>query len=205
MSFGSCHGFSGLLDTTVRVKYTLSAHPTLTDASSIGTLLTPLGSLDKSTIVLSLKPAPPKKPKRGTALVPFKQIGGAFAAVCASGRAESGLKDIEIDWAEGKEPELIGWLKKMGHLGGAPGKDGANKANYAPPPASEDYNTSTSTSTSVPSAQLPPSDLAFSSFPSTFVCVRSSLIERCAHICYSSRLHSSHLCPLKFRAWTLNL
>ncbi|KAI0762802.1 DnaJ domain-containing protein [Fomes fomentarius] len=157
----------GLLDTTVRVKYTLSAHPTLTDASSIGTLLTPLGSLDKSTIVISLKPAPPKKPKRGTALVPFKQIGGAFAAVCASGRAESGLKDIEIDWAEGKEPELIGWLKKMGQLGGAPGKDGDN---HAPAPASEHHNssTSTSTSTSIPSTQPPLSDSAFSSFPSTF-------------------------------------
>ncbi|RDX53789.1 DnaJ-domain-containing protein [Lentinus brumalis] len=130
---------SGLLDTTVRVKFTLSAHPTLAEASSLGALLTPFGPLDDTSIVLSLKPAPPKKPKRVTALVPFKQIGGAFAAVCASGRADSGLGDIEVAWAEGKEPELIGWLKKMGQLGG----EGA-------------------------AAGKPASDTAFSSFPSTF-------------------------------------
>ncbi|KAI0757193.1 DnaJ domain-containing protein [Daedaleopsis nitida] len=154
----------GLLDTTVRVKYTLAAHPTLTEAGSLGKLLTPFGPLDESSIVLSLKPAPPKKPKRGTALVPFKQIGGAFAAVCASGKAQNGLGDIEVDWAEGKEPELIGWLKKMGQLGG--GSNSANKgdreAGPGPAPISSDY-------TSRAAAAPPPSsDGSFSSFPSTF-------------------------------------
>ncbi|KAI0735371.1 DnaJ domain-containing protein [Earliella scabrosa] len=154
----------GLLDTTVRVKYTLAAHPTLTDASSISKLLAPFGPLDDSSIVLSLKPVPPKKPKRGTALVPFKQIGGAFAAVCASGRAESGLGDIEVDWAEGKEPELIGWLKKMGQLGGQERGSGANVRPTATPTTSVDSKPSTSSPTVVP----PQSESSFSSFPSTF-------------------------------------
>ena len=85
---------------------------------SLSALLAPFGPVDDASIALLLKPAPPKKPKRVVALVPFKQIGGAFAAVCASGRKESGLDAIEVGWAEGKEPELIGWLKKMGQLGG---------------------------------------------------------------------------------------
>ncbi|KAI0777661.1 DnaJ domain-containing protein [Trametes elegans] len=157
----------GQLDTTVRVKYTLSSHPSLTSASSIGTLLTPFGSIDESSIVLSLKPIPPKKPKRGTALVPFKQIGGAFAAVCASGRAENGLGGIEVDWAEGKEPELIEWLKRMGKLG--PSTTPANasveesRTAYSQTPASSNYKTSASgTATQTTSTS------GFSSFPSTF-------------------------------------
>ena len=83
---------------------------------------------------MSLKPSPPKKPKRATALVPFKQIGDAFAAVCASERADRGLKDVEITWAEGKEPELIGWLKKMGKLGGTTDKEALTAS---PSPKSE--------------------------------------------------------------------
>ena len=161
---------SGLLDTTVRVKFSLSANPTVVDGASLSALLTPFGALDDTSIVLSLKPAPPKKPKRVTALVPFKQIGGAFAAVCASGRAESGLGDIEVDWAEGKEPELIGWLKKMGQLGG----DGsatktataANGESGSPPKSGV---TESKSSTSASTAPPPVSDSSFSSFPSTFV------------------------------------
>lgn len=118
-----------------------------------------------------MKPAPPKKPKRGTALVPFKQIVGAFGAVGASGRTENGLADIEVDWAEGKEPELIGWLKKMGKLGG--GSSGSSnkpqtttsgaKAATAQTPLSSDCK-----ATNSPYTQASPTS-AFSSFPSTFV------------------------------------
>ncbi|KAI9063666.1 DnaJ-domain-containing protein [Trametes sanguinea] len=156
----------GALDTTVRVKYTLVAHPELTTSASIGALLSPFGAIDDSSIVLSLKPSPPKKPKRGTALVPFKQIVGAFGAVCASGLAQNGLADIEVDWAEGKEPELIGWLKKMGKLG--PPTDGA-KAGESKPAATPAQETPLSAdySTAAPKSQTSSSD-AFSSFPSTF-------------------------------------
>lgn len=57
--------------------------------------------------------------KLGTALVPFKRIGDAFAAVCASGVKERGLEGVQITWAgnSGGEPELIGWLKRHGKLG----------------------------------------------------------------------------------------
>ncbi|KAI0075507.1 DnaJ-domain-containing protein [Panus rudis PR-1116 ss-1] len=152
----------GALDTTVRLKYPLSSHPNLTTPESITTLLRPFGTIDSSSIVISLKPSPPKKPKRGIALVPFKQIGDAFAAVCASGREEQGLKDVEVSWAEGKEPELIEWLKKMGKLGSGSGSNSASAAR----------ETSQSTSTSAPSSTTKATadnDLSpFSSFPSTF-------------------------------------
>ncbi|KAI0826642.1 DnaJ domain-containing protein [Trametes gibbosa] len=154
----------GPLDTTVRVKYTLASHPSLTSATSISTLLAPFGPLDDSSIVVSLKPAPPKKAKRATALVPVTQIVGAFAAVCASGRAENGLADIEVDWAEGKEPELIGWLKKMGKLGNV------DKTHTSSQPTvgltkntSSDYRAGQSPSTENSSSTR------FSSFPSTLV------------------------------------
>ena len=157
----------GLLDTTVRVKYGLAAHPTLAGTSALGAHLTPFGPIDDTSIVISLKPAPPKKPKRVIALVPFKQIGGAFAAVCASGRKESGMDGVEVDWAEGKEPELIGWLKQMGQL------SGETKTS----PTSNDATRETSTASfstsqkATPHATVPPpsSNEEFSSFPSTFV------------------------------------
>ncbi|KAI0087429.1 DnaJ domain-containing protein [Irpex rosettiformis] len=108
----------GMLDTTVKLRWLLSARPTLTKSEELSSLLAPFGAIDSSDIVISLKPSPPKKPKRGTALIPFKQIGDAFAAVCSSNSVARGLQDVEVSWAEGKEPELIGWLKKMGKLGG---------------------------------------------------------------------------------------
>ncbi|CCL98237.1 uncharacterized protein FIBRA_00231 [Fibroporia radiculosa] len=158
----------GALDTTVRLKYSILSHPLLTTPSSLSSLLAPFGSVDEVAVVLSLKPAPPKKPKRGTALVPFRQIGGAFAAVCASGRADHGLGNIEISWAEGREPDLIGWLKKMGKLE-TPGEREGNRqlesddlAGYASSPKSSPGQQATTPAISsfVPSY--------YSSFPSTF-------------------------------------
>ena len=149
---------TGTLDTTVRLKYTLASQPTLTTPDSLSSLLSPFGPVDTGDILISVKPLPPKKPKRVTALVPFKQIGDAFAVVGASGREERGLKDVEVTWAEGKEPELIGWLKRMGKLGtGWTEKKAESKeAPSKSPPASN---------TPAESA----SDEPFSSFPSTFV------------------------------------
>lgn len=79
--------------------------------------------MDESSVVISLKPpkkAPTRPQKNGTALVPFKQIGDAFAVVCASGRADRGLAGVKVSWAEGKEPPILGWLKKQGKLDPAP-------------------------------------------------------------------------------------
>ncbi|KAF5391676.1 hypothetical protein D9757_002351 [Collybiopsis confluens] len=107
-------------DTTVRVKYSLTEHPSLTTSAALATLLAPFGAPDVETIIVSLKPpkkAPHKPPKHGTALIPFRRIGDAFAAVCASGRTERGLGGIEVGWIGGVEPDILVWLKKKGHLG----------------------------------------------------------------------------------------
>jgi len=88
--------------------------------------LQPFGKIDKDSIVLSIKTKASKKKKSssdevklGTALVPFKRIGDAFAAVCASGVKERGLEGVQVSWAgnSGGEPELIAWLKRHGKLG----------------------------------------------------------------------------------------
>ncbi|KAH8084350.1 DnaJ-domain-containing protein [Cristinia sonorae] len=143
----------GALDTTVRLKYTLAAQATLTTPQSISILLSRFGAVDTGDVLVSLKPPPPKKPKRGTALVPFKQVGDAFAVVCASGREDFGLKDVEVTWAGGTEPELIGWLKKMGKLG----TGWQEKKTESP---------EVSAASGIP-VEAPP-DTPFSSFPSTF-------------------------------------
>ncbi|KAF7318981.1 J domain-containing protein [Mycena chlorophos] len=144
-------------DTTVRLKFKLSAYPDLATSEALSKLLAQFGATDTESIVVSCKPpkkTPDKPPKYATALVPFKQIGDAFAAVCASGRAERGLDGIEISWVGGKEPEIMGWLKRMGKLSAQPLPRAAS-----PPPGQ--------------AAQLPqtaPSaGSAFSSFPTSFV------------------------------------
>ena len=152
---------TGDLDATVRLKYTLPMHPTLTTPVSLSTLLLPFGQTDVSSIVLSLK-APKKNPegpkKFATALAPFLKIGDAFAAVCASGREDKGLGSIDITWAgnEGKEPEVLGWLRKKGQLGGIGIK--------APLP------TRNANKGELPQLKTQPLDTSgLSSFPSSFV------------------------------------
>ncbi|KAF5351140.1 hypothetical protein D9756_008339 [Leucocoprinus leucothites] len=139
------------LDTTVRLKWSLKTRPELTTTESVASLLLPFGSIDSEAIVLSLK-APKKstsgKPKSGTALVPFKQIGDAYDVVCESGKTDRGLEGVEVGWVNGKEPGILGWLKKMGKLGGERSK-GGSPSTPTPAPA-------TSTGT------------GFSSFPSSF-------------------------------------
>ncbi|KAF8496943.1 DnaJ-domain-containing protein [Gautieria morchelliformis] len=103
------------LDTTVRVKYPLSKHPTLTTPLSLASVFSSFGNVDMSSIVISTRPskkAPHKPPKFATALIPFEKIGQAHAAVCASGVGARGLKDIEVSWAEGKEPKALDALKR---------------------------------------------------------------------------------------------
>ena len=117
---------SGPLDTTVRLKYSATTLPHLATSESLAALLQPFGDTDTGSIVLSIKTKTSKKKKissdevrLGTALVPFKRIGDAFAAVCASGIKDRGLEGVQITWAgnSGEEPELIAWLKRHGKLG----------------------------------------------------------------------------------------
>jgi DnaJ family protein C protein 17 len=120
------HQNLGPLDTTVRLKYSATALPHLATPESLAALLEPFGDTDKDSIVLSIKTKVSKRKKSssdevrlGTALVPFKRIGDAFGAVCASGIKERGLEGVQISWAgnSGEEPELIAWLKRRGKLG----------------------------------------------------------------------------------------
>ncbi|KAL0070113.1 hypothetical protein AAF712_002600 [Marasmius tenuissimus] len=149
-------------DTTVRIKYSLTDHSELTTADSIVTLFRSFGEIDAETVVVSLKPskkAPHKPPKHGTALVPFKRIGDAFAAVCASGRPDRALNGIEVGWVGGKEPQILAWLKRMGKLG-TPSTAPASHPSTASEPLR------TAEQGSLPQLQQPSN--SFASFPDTF-------------------------------------
>ncbi|KAG8705662.1 hypothetical protein FRC09_002819 [Ceratobasidium sp. 395] len=107
----------GSHDTTVRLKYKLAAHPTLTTVSAIASQLAVFGPVDTEAIVLSIKPnkkQPEKPPKFATALVPFEKAGDAYACYCSAGKAERGLDGVEISWVAGEEPEIIRWLRTQG-------------------------------------------------------------------------------------------
>lgn len=111
---------AGPLDTTIRLKYSLIDHPTLSTVEGLTASMQAFGIVDRASIVLSIKPNkknPSKPAKAATALVPFSKVSDAFAAVMASGRKDEGLEGVNIDWVEGKEPELVTWLKEHGQLG----------------------------------------------------------------------------------------
>ena len=158
------------MDTTVKIKWTFLSRPSITTREDVAALLRPFGAVESSEIVLSLKPPLPKKPKRGTALIPFKQIGDAFAAVCSTGSVACGLKDIDVSWAEGKEPDLIGWLKKMGKLGGEARVTFPTPTPHLAEPSALD--TLHVRNSEAPGVQ------ASSTFPSTFVSVISYMWRR---------------------------
>ena len=151
----------------------MKTYPSLTSAESIAALLSRFGATDIDSIVLSIKPTkkqPDKPPKYGTALVPFKQIGNAFAAVCGSGRKELGLDGLEIAWVGGKEPAILGWLKRTGKLSTS---GTSNPSTVTPTPTSESpYFKSAGiggTKADLPQNQSRSTASGYSSFPSTFV------------------------------------
>lgn len=123
----------GALDTTIRLKYPLSTHPTLTTPSALADFLsTTFGPVDSDSIVIRSNPpknAPHKPPKKATALVPFKKIGDAFKVLCAAGRKDKGLGDVDVGWAGGQEPPVLAWLRKRGMLGSGDGGDVASNSS----------------------------------------------------------------------------
>ena len=172
--------FPGNLDTTVKLKYSLSSHPDLTTPSSVSSLLSQFGPVDTASIVLSFKApkkAPHKPPKHGIALVPFTQIGAAFAAVCASNRKDCGLEDVDVTWAVGTEPEIIGWLRRKGKLNTSGQKESQPVDSKPTEPESglvDGTAMSSTFTTATGSAPTP-----FSSFPDNFVSSRSYDDCRC--------------------------
>ena len=165
------------LDTTIRLKYPLKAYPNLTTPTAISTFLSRFGPTDESSIVLSLSlknktsTKPDKTPKTGSALVPFKQIGNAFAAVCASGRKELGMDGVKVTWVNGKEPAILGWLRKMGKLGGIGAGTGTQKQPVSPSSMDAGIKAELPQNKTRDSSSAP-----FSSFPSSFVSFSSSSI-----------------------------
>lgn len=138
------------LDTTIRIKYALSSCPALSTASALTAHLRRYGKIDEGTAVMSQKAKKSKKSKGlvdgeviVTALVPFNQLGAAFAVVSS---AES-LKErgMDVAWAGGSEPPILGWLRERGELRGP----AANRAEPLP-------------------TKPTPEGTTFGSFPSSF-------------------------------------
>ncbi|CAK5261956.1 unnamed protein product [Mycena citricolor] len=167
------------LDTAVRLKFKSAAHPALTTPTSLAELLRQFGETDADGIVLSTTGSkknksgtdkPDKPSKYTTAAVLFKQIGDAFAAVGASGRAERGLDGIDVVWAGGKEPDIIRWLKRTGKLSARPlpsektetrqgdSSSGTGQLPQTSPAASDSYST-------FPTSFVSPPDAAKSNAP----------------------------------------
>jgi len=138
-------------DTTVKLRYSISSHPTLTTSDALSSLFAQFGSVDSEHIALILKK------KKASALMPFKRISDAFAAVCSSGRKDLGLEGVEVSWVGGTEPEIVAWLKRNGMLG-----------SVVPPTTTETKNGT---------------DQGFSSFPSTFVSRRYLTLRFLADTC----------------------
>jgi DnaJ family protein C protein 17 len=155
------------LDTTVRIRFSLKTHPSLNTPQAISTLLSRFGPTDQASIVLStnLKGKKDKPPKTGSALVPFKQIGDAFAAVCASERKDLGLDGIKISWVRGAEPAILEWLRKLGKLS-RPADASASRERQ---PSGISSAQEGGVKAELPQNQAKSSSTPFSSFPSTFV------------------------------------
>lgn len=172
-------------DTTVRLKYSLKSHPELTTKESIAEYLSPFGPVDVDSIVFSMRTKTSKSkskakatvddgtatPTHATALVPFKNIGDAYASVTASRTSTSSrvnLKGMEITWVNNKEPLILGWLKKMGKL--PTGTSGTSTP--APPQTNSSSSAKPSTPSTGPTSTpisgplgAPPGPTPFSSFP----------------------------------------
>ena len=147
------------LVTTIRIRFPLKTYSQLTTPQAISAILSRFGATDESSIVISTnlkgkKEKTDKAPKMGSALVPFKQIGDAFAAVCASGRKDLGLDGIKISWVRGEEPAILEWLRKMGKLNSETGSSQLSAGGIK---------------AELPQNQTKSSSDPFSSFPSSFV------------------------------------
>ncbi|RXW17432.1 hypothetical protein EST38_g8422 [Candolleomyces aberdarensis] len=167
-------------DTTVRLKYSLKSHSELTTKENIASYLSPFGSVDVDSIVFSMKAKKSKSKSKGsgeaapthaTALVPFKTISDAYAAVTASSTRSSSsrvdLSNMEITWVNNKEPLILGWLKKMGKLsaeGTSSNSSPAGGAANSTVDSNPNFDRSSTAATPTPFG-APAGSTPFSSFP----------------------------------------
>jgi len=144
----------GDLDTTIRIKYTLSSQPTLSTASALAAYLRRYGEIDDGAVVMSQKVKKPKKSKGQTesdttvtALVPFNQLGASFGVVSSAVSLKE--QGIDVAWAGGSEPPILNWLRERGELGGTASQRAKS-----------------------PQINAAPAGTTFSSFPASFVSCR---------------------------------
>ena len=117
----------GPYDATVRVKFTLSAFPSLNTAPALASHLKRFWEIDEDAVELLIKPKKSGRKKKsldkGTdegaqdegervvnAAVPFSQVGAAFAVI-SNGPTLKG-QGMEVSWAGGSEPPILGWLRE---------------------------------------------------------------------------------------------
>ncbi|KIJ12153.1 hypothetical protein PAXINDRAFT_14927 [Paxillus involutus ATCC 200175] len=167
----------GPYDTTIRVKFTLSAFPSLSTASALASHLRRFGEIDEGAVVLSIKPKKPSKKKKAqlqdkgadeegkgegeklvNAVVPFAQISSTFGAISSGPTLKE--QGMEVSWVGGSEPPILGWLRDRGELGGRPQSTNpaSTSSNNAPGEAQ---------TTNVANG------VKFSTFPSTFPSIPS--------------------------------
>ncbi|KAF8837200.1 DnaJ-domain-containing protein [Paxillus ammoniavirescens] len=168
----------GPYDTTIRVKFTLSAFPSLSTASALASHLRRFGEIDEGAVVLSIKPKKPSKKKKAqlqdkgadeegkgegeklvNAVVPFAQISSAFGAISSGPTLKE--RGMEVSWVGGSEPPILGWLRDRGELGGKPQSTSpaATSSNNAPGKVQ--------TTDELPQTTNVANGAKFSTFPST--------------------------------------
>ena len=78
------------------IRYPLKTYPTLNTEYRV------TDSDEPSIVTLSayLRQKTDKSPKTGSALVPFKRMSDAFAAVCASERKAMGMDGVKVSWVK---------------------------------------------------------------------------------------------------------
>jgi DnaJ family protein C protein 17 len=100
----------GPLDTTLRLKWSRKQFPHLETEKDAMIALLPVKADAIDSLVLSAKMLNNAKLKNGTAVISFKTLTSAVKVMEGSGKGL--LKDVELSWAAGQEPEAVRRVKQ---------------------------------------------------------------------------------------------
>jgi DnaJ homolog subfamily C member 17 len=148
-------------DAPVRIKYTLTKRQDLSSEEALLAVLKPFGPVDESCVIFTLKPPkdkPNAPPKFATAIVVFKKVEDAFGVVGATGQESRGMKNVDISWAKGEEPESIKALRERGLLGAESQRSGTHKDGSEARSSGFTATASYATASTFPSSQTPVRD-----------------------------------------------